>query len=83
MRFCPKTKIKTVPSVLLTRCDMGTTKVATTKESMSTSLKNQNPLWMHVRNPDLLAPSPSDDPAVNRPMHAKKNVMEKETLKAS
>ena len=81
MRIWPKTKIKTVPSGLLTRCDMGTTKVATIKESMSTSLKNQNPLWMHFRNPDLLAPSPSDDPAVNRAMHAKKNVMEKETLK--
>ena len=56
---------------------MGTTKMATISERMRTSLRSQKPLWTHVRNPDLL--SPSDAPAVSRPMHAKKNVMEKET----
>ena len=60
---------------------MGTTKVATIRESMRTSLKNQKPLWMHVRIPDL-SPLLSEAPAVSRPMHAKKNVMEKETLRA-
>ena len=56
---------------------MGTTKMATISERMRTSLRSQKPLWTQVRNPDLL--SPSDAPAVSRPMHAKKNVMEKET----
>ena len=56
---------------------MGTTKMATIRERMRTSLRSQKPLWTHVRNPDLL--SPSDAPAVSRPIHAKKNVMEKET----